>query len=173
MIACIDVGYREDSARAACVTFGDWEDDRSLGEYVLDIDHIEPYVPGQFFRRELPCVMAVLNELPTAPDVIVIDGYVWLDADGRKGLGAHLYEALNEATPIVGVAKTRFATATTALEVLRGSSDRPLMITAAGLDHDLAADCIRRMHGTNRIPTLLKRVDHLSRTDRKRFQERS
>ncbi len=164
MIACIDVGYREDTARAACVTFEDWEDAKPLGEHILDIDQVEPYVPGQFYRRELPCVTAVLNELSIAPDIIVIDGYVWLDDDGRKGLGVHLYEALDETTPILGVAKTRFATATNAVEILRGSSDRPLLITSMGMDQDEAADCIRRMHGSNRIPTLLKRVDQLSRS---------
>ncbi len=57
MIACIDVGYREDSARAACVTFDDWEDSEPTGDFVLDIDQVEPYVPGQFYRRELPCVL--------------------------------------------------------------------------------------------------------------------
>ena len=129
MIVCIDVGYREDTARAACIAFDDWDDACSINEYTVDLVGIEPYVPGQFYRRELPCVLAVLDKLPTPPAVIVVDGYVWLDDNGRKGLGVHLYEALNEDTPIVGVAKTRFATATGAVEILRGCSDRPLILT--------------------------------------------
>ncbi len=165
MIACIDVGYREESARAACVTFDDWEDAQPNGEHVLDIEKVEPYVPGQFYRRELPCLLAILDELPTTPDVIVIDGYGSLDEQGRKGLGGHLHEALDEKIPVIGVAKTRFATATNAVEILRGTSDRPLLITSTGISQNQAADCIRQMHGPNRIPTLLKHVDQLSRTD--------
>ncbi|MCB9920642.1 MAG: hypothetical protein H6822_00590 [Planctomycetaceae bacterium] len=64
---------------------------------------------------------------------------------------------------IIGVAKTRFATATSEVEVFRGTSQRPLFVSAAGIDQHIAADSIRRMHGENRIPTLLKRVDTLSR----------
>ena len=126
---------------------------------------VEPYVPGEFYRRELPCLLKVLDQLSERPEVVVIDGYVWLDASGRKGLGGHLFEALNKTVPVIGVAKTRFATATRAIEVLRGSSARPLFVTAAGIDQANAAKCIRRMHGESRIPTLLKRVDRLSRGD--------
>lgn len=163
MFACLDVGYNDSAARAAAVTFERWEDDEARGEYSLDIEQIEPYVSGKFYRRELPCLMAVLEELPTRPDVVVIDGYVWLDDSGRKGLGGHLFEALGKTSAVVGVAKTRFATATDAVEVLRGSSERPLFVTAAGMDQEKAADCIRRMRGSDRIPTLLKWVDRLSR----------
>jgi deoxyribonuclease V len=163
MIASVDVGYNDNTARAACVTFGDWDAAEPTGEFVLDIDQVEPYVPGQFYRRELPCVLAILAELIVKPAAIVIDGYVYLDDAERKGLGGHLFEALNKTTPVIGVAKTRFATATSAVEVFRGASDRPLFVTAAGVDQNKAADRIRQMHGENRIPTLLKRVDQLSR----------
>jgi len=163
MFACVDVGYSESEAKAACVTFERWEDAESSGEYSLDIDQVEPYVPGQFYRRELPCLLAVLDQLPTMPEIIVVDGYVWLDDQNRRGLGWHLYDALDEAVPVIGVAKTEFAGATNAIEVFRGSSDRPLLVTSVGMKPATAADCIRRMHGKNRIPTLLKRVDQLSR----------
>ncbi len=164
MLACVDVCYKDDSARAACVTIQEWEDAAPIGEYVLDIDKVEPYVPGQFYRRELPCVLAILVKVGAGSEIVVIDGYVWLDANQKKGLGGYLYEALGQTVPVIGVAKTRFATATSAVRILRGSSDRPLFITSAGIDQTTAADCIRRMHGHNRIPTLLKRVDRLSRS---------
>jgi deoxyribonuclease V len=162
MIACVDVGYFEDNARAACVAFEQWEDADVRAEFVLNVPDVQPYVPGHFYRRELPCLLSVLDQLSTRPDTVVIDGYVWLDENGRKGLGGHLFGAFGEAISVIGVAKTRFATATSSVEVLRGSSDRPLFVTAAGIDQ--AAACIRRMHGENRIPTLLKQVDRLSRT---------
>jgi deoxyribonuclease V len=164
MIACIDVGYEQDCARVACVTFEDWEDALPTREYLLNIDKVEPYVPGEFYRRELPCIQAILDQLDDRPDFVVIDGYVWLDAKQTKGLGGHLYEALGGTVPVIGVAKTPFATATCAVEVLRGSSSRPLYVTASGIDQRTAADHVRRMDGPDRIPKLLKRVDRLSRS---------
>jgi deoxyribonuclease V len=51
----------------------------------------------------------------------------------------------------------------TAEEVIRGRSKVPLNVTAVGIDAAEAAECIRRMDGRHRIPTLLKRVDQLAR----------
>ena len=165
MIACIDVGYHGlGGARAACVTFNAWYDSEPTGEYTVEIAEIAPYVPGKFYLRELPCVQHVLGELACNPDLIVVDGYVWLDPDGRKGLGAYVHEAFDATIPVIGIAKNRFRTASNAIKVLRGTSKDPLYVTAAGYDQELAAEHLQEMHGPNRIPTLLKRVDALSRT---------
>ena len=94
--------------------------------------------------------------------MIVIDGYVWLGHE-RPGLGAHVHAALDGRSAIVGVAKHRFKSATTAIPVLRGTSRQPLFITAAGIAPATAAAAVTSMHGPHRIPTLLKRVDRLSR----------
>ncbi len=116
-----------------------------------------------FWRRELPCILAILKQLPALPAVIVIDGYVWLDGDGRKGLGAYLFDALDGKVAIVGVAKRAFRGSAHAAPVLRGSSDRPLFVTANGMPPVEAAAAIASMHGKHRIPTLLKRVDERCR----------
>ena len=63
---------------------------------------------------------------------------------------------------MIGVAKTAFAGAP-AVPVVRGDSARPLYVTAAGLDPQLAARHLAAMHGPHRLPTLLKRVDTLAR----------
>jgi deoxyribonuclease V len=162
MIACVDVDYREAGAIAACVCFQSWSDDTPASESVIQISDVEPYQSGQFYRRELPGILAVLKSLPDLPQVIVIDGYVWL-GDRQPGLGAHLYEALERRVAVIGVAKTRFARAEPTAEVLRGRSRSPLYVTAAGMGVAEAAGHIRAMHGPYRIPTLLKRVDQLSR----------
>jgi deoxyribonuclease V len=164
MIACVDVHYTSSVAVAAALSFHNWEDAVPTGEHVLEIRDVEPYVPGQFYRRELPSVLKILAQISPQPDIVVIDGYVWLDSNQKRGMGAHLYAALNRSTSVIGVAKTRFTTASGSVELRRGSSKRPLFITSAGMDPTTAADCIRRMHGSNRIPTLLKRVDRLSRS---------
>ncbi len=163
MLACIDVDYRTDHAKAACVLFEKWADAQPFALIVKRINHVEPYVPGEFYRRELPCILAVLERNPSSLDVVVIDGYVWLDSNGRPGLGAHLHRALGEKIPIIGVAKKPFAGAAPEL-VLRGFSTNPLYITAAGMDSKIAAERIRSMDGPSRIPTLLKRVDALCRS---------
>lgn len=163
MIVAIDVGYQENLARAACVAFEHWDATEPQIEVATDISDIAPYVPGNFYLRELPCIEAVLSQLDTPPETIVIDGFVWLDSNQRKGLGGFLFEKLNEQTPVIGVAKTPFATATYAKQLFRGESKRPLYISSAGIELEEAFDCIESMHGTNRIPTLLQRVDRNSR----------
>ena len=162
MIACLDVDYREAAAYAAAIAFHDWSDAAPAVEKAVPVAGVQPYQPGQFFRRELPCLLAVLRELPQVA-VVVVDGYVWLDGVSVAGLGAHLYQALAGKVTVIGVAKTRFAGAGAALEVLRGRSTRPLFITAAGMSAQRAAEHVHSMHGADRIPTLLKRVDSLAR----------
>ena len=75
----------------------------------------------------------------------------------------HLWRQLDGAVPVVGVAKTRFVDTPAEAELIRGTSARPLFVTAAGLSQDEAKRCIARMHGAHRIPTLLKQVDALCR----------
>ncbi len=163
MIVAVDVDYRDDAVVAACVGFDAWSDATTALEIVVRSDAPPaPYEPGRFYVRELPHIHAALMLLSAPPDVIVVDGYVWLGPE-RPGLGAHLHAALGGVTPVVGVAKTAFAGAE-AIEVLRGTSARPLFVTATGTDAKAAADAISAMHGAHRIPTLLGRVDHLARS---------
>jgi len=162
MIACLDVDYRGAAAYAAGLAFHNWSDASPAMEKVIPVVGVHPYQPGQFFRRELPCLLVVLRELPSV-SVVVVDGYVWLDGVSVAGLGAHLYQALAGKVAVIGVAKTRFAGARAAAEVFRGRSTRPLFITAAGMCAERAAEHVRSMHGPDRIPTLLKRADALCR----------
>jgi deoxyribonuclease V len=162
MIACVDVDYREKGAVAACVLFRSWGDAESAVEVVETIHHVESYEPGAFYRRELPCLLTVLGRVAEPVHTVVVDGYVWL-GESCPGLGAHLFRALEGEVPVVGVAKTRFAGADLAREVVRGESGRPLFVTATGVALEAAAEHIRTMHGPYRIPTLLKRVDQLCR----------
>jgi deoxyribonuclease V len=163
MRACVDVDYRGHEAVAACVLFRAWADGESAGDEVVRVSPVEPYHPGQFYRRELPCLVAVLGKVAAPLETVVVDGYVWLGDETSPGLGGHLYAALGGTVPVIGVAKTRFAGARAARPVVRGGSRRPLWVTAAGLDPDTAARHVAAMHGPFRIPTLLKRADQLCR----------
>ena len=163
MIACVDVDYRASEAIAACVLFHSWTEEHRVGEKIERIHTVEPYEPGQFYRRELPCLLAVLGRVDDHIDTVVVDGYVWLRDERTPGLGAHLYEAMGKSVPVIGVAKTQFRSATAAIAVKRGTSQKPLYVTAAGMDLNTAARHIQMMHGPFRIPTMLKEVDRLCR----------
>jgi deoxyribonuclease V len=162
MKAALDVSYDDTagSAVAAAVVFSDWKDDRAACEHSVTCVDIEIYVPGEFYRRELPCLLQVLAEVTEPLDCILIDGYVGLG--DQPGLGMRLWGALGEKVPVVGVAKTPFRGAR-AVEVFRGISKMPLYVTAVGVDANQAAANIVRMAGNFRIPTLLKRADCLAR----------
>ena len=164
MIAFLDVQYSDDhsTARAAILLADQWTDGTATWMNVVDVADVAPYQPGEFFRRELPCLQKALESAPEKPSTIVIDGYVWLDYAGRPGLGAKLFQTFCEATPVIGVAKTRFHDAP-GIEVYRNGSSRPLIVTAAGCNEQDAAEHVRAMHGSFRIPTLLRFVDQLAR----------
>lgn len=163
MIYALDVDYRDDStARAAAVGFARWSDGVSCEERAVDVPRVADYEPGAFYRRELPCLMAVLATVAGPVSCVVVDGHVWLRALDDPGLGARLWESLGRVVPVVGVAKQAFGGGV-ASPVLRGGSERPLWVTAAGMDPREACDRVRKMHGAHRLPTLLKRADSLCR----------
>jgi deoxyribonuclease V len=163
MIAAVDVCYSETAATAGGVLFTHWSSKQPARELLEFIEQVEPYEPGSFYKRELPCLLKLLEPVKDRAETIIVDGYVWLGPHSRSGLGAHLYEALAKKVPVIGVAKSVFRGATNAEAVLRGRSLRPLYVTAAGMDPVVAARNILGMHGPHRIPSLLKRVDQLCR----------
>jgi deoxyribonuclease V len=159
--AAVDVHYLgERGARAALVTSSDPRFATVAGCKTALVPDPGPYRSGEFYLRELPPLRAVLDgEAGLA--LIVIDGYVDLDPQGRPGLGAYVHAEFG--APVIGVAKTRFATATHAAQVRRGRSARPLYITAAGLTIADAARMVSEMAGPFRIPDALRGVDRLAR----------
>jgi deoxyribonuclease V len=164
MMACFDVAYQGAEANAAAVLFDSWTDSSGRREIVTRVPAGAGYSPGEFYRRELPCLLALLELVGEPLELLIVDGYVWLGEEKRPGLGAHLYEALGRSAVVIGVAKSGFAGGAGAVPVLRGRSRRPLFVTAAGMDAGVAAHNIAAMHGEHRIPTLLKRADQLSRS---------
>jgi deoxyribonuclease V len=122
----------------------------------------EPYQPGRFYLRELPPLRAVLDGLDQMA-LLIIDGYADLDPDGRPGLGARARARDEFGVPVIGVAKSAFRTATHAIPVLRGTSARPLCVTAAGMPRAAAVGLVRHMAGQHRLPDALRRADSLAR----------
>ena len=164
MILAVDVSYLRDAAVAAGVLFRNWSDEQPLQEFVKTCRAPDSYIPGQFYRRELPCLASLLENIPLVPDFIVIDGFVHLGYKRTPGLGRHLRVLLEEKAIVIGVAKKPFKDTPQSCELLRGSSRVPLYVTADGIGEDEAKNLIRSMHGRDRAPTLLRYVDRLSRT---------
>ncbi len=163
MIFAVDVYYHADQAMVAGVLFENWDDAEPTYELTTKVVGIAEYEPGQFYKRELPCILEILGQLDRLPDYIIVDGYVYLDRDRKPGLGHYLYNAIDRKATVIGVAKTRFQDVPTNTEIFRGESDRPLYVTAVGIDESQAKNSIERMHGKHRIPTLLKIVDKLTK----------
>jgi deoxyribonuclease V len=159
--AAVDVHYPDTGgARAAVVVASDRRFSTVTAEHVALVSTVAGYQPGAFYLRELPAIHAVLA-LAGPIGLLVIDGYVDLDPDGRPGLGARV--CAETSLPVVGVAKTAFRTASHAVPVHRGTSTRPLFVTAAGLGVDEAATLVAWMAGPHRLPDALRRVDALAR----------
>ncbi|WAL65983.1 endonuclease V [Amycolatopsis cynarae] len=158
----VDVYYPEaGGATAALVVAADPAFAEVVGTHVVTLAEVAPYRPGAFYERELPAVRAVLAEAGPL-DLLIVDGYVELDPEGRPGLGAHAHAEF--AVPVIGVAKSAFHGATHAIEVRRGGAMRPLYVTAAGIAPVQAAELVRGMAGEHRMPDALRLVDRLSRT---------
>lgn len=166
MILAADIYYYADTAQGAMILFDHWEDEHPRHTFTYPLGAVAPYVPGQFYQRELPALLAGLKQVDLSTlHTLVVDGHVYVNNHGDFGLGGHLWKALDERIPVIGVAKSHFqGNDHYTAELRRGNSQRPLYISAVGMPLTEAVDAIRRMHGTYRIPTLLKQLDQLSRT---------
>jgi deoxyribonuclease V len=161
LCVAVDVHYLSTGgARAAAVLAADAAFAHVLAERTALVPRVAPYRPGEFYLPELPPLRAVLADLDGL-SLLVVDGYADLDPGGRPGLGARAHAEFGIA---VGVAKSRFHTATHAVPVLRGSSARPLFVTAAEMPAADAADLVRDTAGRYRLPDALRRTDTLART---------
>jgi deoxyribonuclease V len=163
-IACLDVAYSDTAAAVAGTLIQSW-DAKGASQVLVRRFGSPPasYESGGFYKRELPLLLSIISEFDQPIEAIVIDGYVWLDADSLPGLGGHLFASLGRRIPVIGIAKSRYRNDTWSVPVLRGASQRPLFITSAGIHVNEAAECVRGMHGDYRIPTILTMVDRAAR----------
>lgn len=164
MNLAVDVYYKNNNACVAGVAFSAWADAEPFAVYSSTITGVEKYVPGEFYKRELPCILKLLKEHQLTPECIIIDGFVYLDGHKEPGLGKHLYDSLAGNSAIIGVAKRRFKNIPEYCEIYRGRSIKPLYVTSEGLTIDAAKKHISSMHGEYRIPNLLKKADQLCRS---------
>jgi deoxyribonuclease V len=101
-VAGIDVSVREDMGRAAVVVL-DLEGLALVGYAVASRAVTFPYVPGLLAFREGPVVLDALEQLETAPDLLIFDGQ-GLAHPRRLGIASHI--GLLVDTPAIGCAKS-------------------------------------------------------------------
>jgi deoxyribonuclease V len=165
MILAFDTYYYDGKAKTVCLEFQEWNQSENFKIHTEIIDNIEEYIPGEFYKRELPCILSLLNQIDfKAIEAIIVDGFVYLDDEKKLGLGDHLYEKLKKEIPVIGVAKTNFSTIEKYKKSLfRGESKKPLFVTAVGIELEDAFQNVESMSGEFRIPTLLKELDRLTK----------
>ena len=166
MILAIDVHYRETYAKAVGVLF-EWKDSKPQQTIIEYINDIEDYIPGEFYKRELPCLLKIIEQVEiNTLEAIIIDGYIYVDNEYGLGLGGHLYQNLNQKLSIIGVAKTSFFTnKETVIPIIRGNSKNSLFISSIGYPLQDAAKNILDMQGEYRIPSVLKELDQITKDD--------
>jgi len=161
MIVAFDTYYSDNSAKTVGVGFHNWGDNKIAIKESEIIKVISNYEPGQFYKRELPCILSLLAKFDIETiNTIIVDGYTTIDNQGKNGLGGYLYDSLEKKIPVIGVAKNKFKlNSKKAKEILRGHSSKPLFISSVGIDLNIAAEKVKSRHGDYRIPTMLKIVD--------------
>ena len=103
LCAAVDVHYLSTGgARAAAVLAADAAFAHVLAERTAVVPQAAPYRPGEFYRRELPPLRAVLEDL-SGLDLLVVDSYADLDPDGQPAWVRMCTPS--SAVPVIGVAK--------------------------------------------------------------------
>ncbi len=193
--------YSDTEAKTVGVIFNNWEDtepSQILETWTYDFG---PYIPGEFYKRELPCMLDLLKKVPDLKDydAIIIDGLAHLPPCQKEGKDIISEEALSNGLEppdglgirleselenlgtidrttdyginhvgIIGVAKSRFTGVdddSGTSKVYRGNSRSPLYVNTTwfGYSSASAANCIKLMAGSGRIPALLKLLDKLTK----------
>lgn len=155
MILIADVQYGETNWAAGLV-YDHWKADKPRHVYRVDVGPVDEYQPGEFYRRELPALLKIIEgSVPVT--TVVIDGYVNLP--DRPGLGAHLHFATG--LPVLGIAKKYYEGINLSAGVLRGKSEKPLWVTAVGVDNP--QQIVRELPGQYRLPEWVKLADQTAR----------
>ncbi|MEH0791405.1 hypothetical protein KW882_03760 [Vibrio parahaemolyticus] len=164
MYLAVDVHYDDNLnfARIAGVLFNSKDSILPVAAYISEIEGIEDYKAGEFYRRELPCIQKLIHEHNLVVDTLIVDGFVHLNH--QPCLGAKVAEAITSIEKVIGVAKNPHKLMSVDTEVVRANS-RPLYVTETGIGQSEARDFVESMHGKNRIPTMLKLVDSLCRKE--------
>ncbi|MFF7244278.1 endonuclease V [Embleya sp. NPDC008237] len=189
LVAGLDVAYAEDSDElAAAVVVLDARTHAVVERSVVHGVATFPYVPGLFAFREVPALWAALEQLDTAPDLLVCDGQ-GLAHPRRFGLACHL--GVLTGLPTVGVGKTPFVGVYESLGDKRGDAAdlvheggvvgralrtrdaiKPVFVSIGhGLDLDTACAHVLALTPRYRLPETTRQADQACRRALKAHRE--
>lgn len=161
----IDTYYTEENAYTVGVFFSQWDDTEPLKVIKRITKPKYPYVPGEFYKRELPCILDLLGGVNfDSLSTIIVDGFIRIEKDGTlvPGLGEYLYNEVKDWNiSVIGVAKSKFdGCEKWSTPVIRKTGSKPLYVQGIGRYTDeMAASLIKGMAGPNKLPTLLHLLD--------------
>lgn len=98
----IDASYHHDTVTAAVVVLS-FPSLEIIEEAIARFPPTYPYLPGLLAFREVPPILAALEQLPCLPDVLITDGHGWAHPR-RLGLACHLGVLLERS--VIGCAKS-------------------------------------------------------------------
>lgn len=177
MILFIDVKYTDNGYKTCGVITDSFYDKEP--KKILTLKSNKPaadYIPGEFYKRELPCIIEFLKYYKLKPEYIVVDGFC-INKDNENnihaGLGYKVFTYLRDNVvgfsnvKIIGIAKSAYCTSPEiAWEILRGKSKKPLYMQACGANvKEINNTTIENMYGDYRIPELLKITDFYTKHD--------
>lgn len=58
-----DTYYFENKTKTVCISFSDWENEDNFKINTEIIDSIEEYISGEFYKRELPCILSLISKI--------------------------------------------------------------------------------------------------------------
>ena len=167
-ILIFDICYNEEehTANAACIKFKNFTDsptNKNNQFYTKKCFNVADYESGNFYKRELPCIMSLIEDIDMSDvSCLITDSYVEFSEE-HLGLGKHLYNALDKKYPVIGIAKNKYKEENISIECYRGNSSKPLYITAIDVSNQEACNIVQKMDGKYRLPEMVKAVDHLCR----------
>ena len=176
MILALDSYYKDDICNTSLVVFENIHSSEPVYTDTIYTKVTSDYIPGEFYKRELPGIIKILAKLKgehvdiwNKITIIITDSFITLKHEDEVwgGLGQHLYDylkSIGEDKIIYGVAKSNFCDShLISYPVFRGTSSKPLYVQSVSTENTGVAFMIKNMHGEYRIPTMLKLVDQLSR----------
>ena len=164
MKLAVGVHHLDDGDMAAAVAFDEWDAFEASRTFTSRVALVDKPARGKPDLCGLQCLLQLLQEHALEPDIIVMDGPVYLDAAETPGLGRALFDALGGRAAIIGASTKAMPGMPAQFELFREEEARPLIVTCVGIDLGAAKVRVRAMHGKRRLPTLLKLVARIARS---------
>lgn len=167
---CLDTFYNETTGKAFTVGMVfDLSSPDPLEVITSESNTESAYIPGEFYKRELPPILNLLEsygweKLVETVDLIIVDGFydLW---DNKPGLGHRLHDWLIQEKgidlEIMGVAKSKPKDGETfATKVIRGQhhTTNPLWTNGSNPSRDYGK-LLYDLPGEYRLPDILTKLD--------------